>query len=838
MTASSDPGKNRASSPVRQPIMGPVEPALREWQERFATLNRLSTQFFWETDAQHRITWLVGGPSEASNSPSGEQLGKTRWECPSTKPDEPGWQAHRELLDRRLGFRDFEFARPVSAGGERQYSISGEARFSPDGLFLGYRGVGQDVTDLRHTEFELRRFRAAVDMTADGIHIVDCETMHLIDVNETACRYLGYTRAEFLALEIADFAPTFDRERLTASYDRLFTGEDAEQRAEIVHRHKNGAHIPIEIHRRGVVIDGRRIVVNVVHDITQRKAAEAVLRESEERFRSLTELSSDWYWEQDQKFRYTIVSGGVLQKDGSDVSEILGRANWELPGINLSRKEWAAHRTLLEARQAFYDFTFKQLRPDGVWRHVSLSGRPIFDEQGGFNGYRGIGKDVTVAKVAEERIQYLAYHDALTTLPNRTLFSQFLNRGISQAYRYDKKLAVLFIDLDRFKSINDTLGHDAGDLLLKEVAARLKRCLRGSDMLARLGGDEFVVLLEEVSDSKYLGTVAQKLLSAVVKPFEMAGQEFRVTASVGISVYPIDGRDEQTLMKNADIAMYRAKEEGKNNYQFYSSELDVNSFERLALESSLRRALERNELELHYQPKVDLRTRAITGMEALLRWQHPDLGVVAPAQIIPVAEQTGLIVPIGAWVLETACRQNKAWQEQGLPALPVAVNLSARQFADQNLLHTITSILEETGLSPFCLELEITESMVMRDIENATRVLSELRKMGVRIAIDDFGVGYSSLAHLKAFPIDTVKVDRSFIRNLPGDAEDRTITEAIITIGRKLGLTVVAHGVETQAQLDFLQEQACDEFQGFACSQPLPAQQFEEMLRRGQPARE
>jgi diguanylate cyclase (GGDEF)-like protein len=437
--------------------------------------------------------------------------------------------------------------------------------------------------------------------------------------------------------------------------------------------------------------------------------------------------------------------------------------------------------------------------------------------------------DEQVAHAA--RVEYLAYHDGLTTLPNRSLFSKLLGQGINQAHRYKRQLAVLFLDLDRFKYINDTLGHEAGDQLLQEVATRLKACLRDSDTVARLGGDEFVVLLE-LNDEKYAAIVAQKILSAVARPFVLLGQDFRVTASIGISTYPQDGLDEQTLTKNADIAMYQAKEEGKNNFQFYSEKLNANSLERLTLESGLRHALELNEFQLDYQAKRDIRSGRITGMEALLRWKHPDLGTIAPMQFIPVAEETGLIVPIGKWVLRAACLQNLAWQIQGLPQLRISVNLTARQFFDENLLADLTAILAQTGMDASLLELEFTESLLMRDVDKTLQILVGLKAMGIRVAIDDFGIGYSSLSTLKQFPLDTVKIDRSFIRDVASDADDKHLTEAIIAMGRTLSLTVVAQGVETKEQADFLRLNACDEFQGFYLNKPMPAEQIAELLRK------
>jgi diguanylate cyclase (GGDEF)-like protein len=430
-----------------------------------------------------------------------------------------------------------------------------------------------------------------------------------------------------------------------------------------------------------------------------------------------------------------------------------------------------------------------------------------------------------------QRVEYLAYHDGLTGLPNRSLFSKTLSQSISEAHRYGRRLAVAFLDLDRFKQINDTLGHEAGDQLLKEVATRLKGCVRDSDTVARLGGDEFVVLLPQLEDEKYAAIVAEKILAAAARPFTLMGQEFRVTASIGISTYPQDGLDEQTLTKNADIAMYQAKAEGKNNFQFYSDKLNANSLERLTLESSLRHALERNEFRLHYQAKRDIASGRVTGMEALLRWEHPDLGTVAPMQFIPAAEETGLIVPIGKWVLKTVCLQSIAWQAQGLPALSIAVNMTARQFLDEQLINDVASILTETGMAPQFLEIELNESLLIHDVENTMRILTGLKALGVRIAVDDFGTGYSSLAMLQRFPLDTIKIDRSLMRDFLGTQDDTGLADAIIAMGKSLSLTVVAQGVETKEQADHLRAHACDELQGFYFKRPLPVDEFTQLLR-------
>ncbi|WP_198411342.1 putative bifunctional diguanylate cyclase/phosphodiesterase [Marinimicrobium alkaliphilum] len=468
------------------------------------------------------------------------------------------------------------------------------------------------------------------------------------------------------------------------------------------------------------------------------------------------------------------------------------------------------------------------------WRAVFASGLLI--GIAGILGFLSWRLQKERQQATEERVQhaqkveYLAFHDSLTDLPNRAYFSRLLTQSMLEARRYERQFALLFLDLDRFKHINDSLGHDAGDELLQEIARRLACAVRESDVVARLGGDEFVVLLPNIADPQHVSPVADKILAACAKPFTLVGQEFRVTVSIGITLFPRDGDDEQTLMKNADMAMYHAKALGKNNFQFFSESLSDDSLERLTLESSLRHALERQEFRLYYQPKRNMKSGDITGVEALLRWAHPELGMILPMQFIPVAEENGLIVPIGRWVFHTACQQSVDWQANGMPPLSMAINLSARQFIDEHLLDDIKLALEETGMNPDLLELEITESMVMRDVEATVKILKELKAMGVRVAIDDFGTGYSSLSTLKQFPVDTIKIDASFIHDLTRSLEDRGLTEAIIAVGRSLSLNVIAEGVETSEQYEFLQAQACDEFQGFYGNEALPAEEFSRLI--------
>jgi diguanylate cyclase (GGDEF)-like protein len=432
---------------------------------------------------------------------------------------------------------------------------------------------------------------------------------------------------------------------------------------------------------------------------------------------------------------------------------------------------------------------------------------------------------------ADARIEYLASHDSLTNLPNREMFNQLLHFAIEAAQRYQRRFAVLFIDLDRFKIINDSLGHEAGDALLVEIGARLRQNLRQSDIVARLGGDEFVVILESTNEQVDIEAVARTLLSALSQPVQLSGHECHTTASIGIAMFPNDGTDVHTLTKNADMAMYLAKEDGKNDFRFFAKEVKMQSIERLMLETALRRALEQHQFALHYQPKVDLATGQITGVEALLRWTHPELGVLPPAQFIPLAEETGLIVPIGRWVMREACAQNMAWQRRGLRPISMAVNLSPRQFVDENLLQDIDEALAASGMSAVLLQLEVTESMVMRNVTRAIKVLDAIQDRGIRLAIDDFGTGYSSMSLMKQFPIDTIKVDRSFVRDLPRNSEDQAIAQAIISMGKALGMTVIAEGVETMEQESFLRDHGCDEMQGFLFSKPVLAQQLADLLR-------
>lgn len=431
-----------------------------------------------------------------------------------------------------------------------------------------------------------------------------------------------------------------------------------------------------------------------------------------------------------------------------------------------------------------------------------------------------------------ESLRVQATHDPLTGLPNRLLFSDRLTQRLAQARRVGQSLAVMYLDLDRFKIINDTLGHNFGDLLLQGVAERLTACLRDTDTLARMGGDEFTVILADVEQPEEAAVVARKILDALSGPFFLGGREFFITASVGISIYPADGADVETLVKNADSAMYQAKEDGRNRYHLFTESLNAAALETMTLENSLRKALEREEFLVYYQPRVDIETGRVLGSEALVRWQHPELGIVAPAQFIPLAEETGLIIPISELVLQAACEQNKRWQDMGCEPISVSVNVSARQFQQDKLVRSVTKALNRSGMQPHYLDLELTESALMQDPDAAVAILLELRDMGVHISVDDFGTGYSSLSYLKRFPINSVKIDRSFVRDITTNPDDAAIAGAVIAMAHSLKLTVTAEGVETLEQLEFLRSLQCDEMQGYFVSPPVPADDLMQVIRQ------
>ena len=496
--------------------------------------------------------------------------------------------------------------------------------------------------------------------------------------------------------------------------------------------------------------------------------------------------------------------------------------------------------------EAFYESFWNELINQGSWqgeiwdRHKNGKVFPVWqsitavhDDKSDVIQYISIFSDITEKKLSEERIFHLAHFDDLTDLPNRAAFQNHLEQAILHADRQHERFALLFLDLDHFKLINDASGHPAGDELLKQVAIRLRSLLRGDDIVARLGGDEFTILLPGVQDTEGVAQVADKILSAMSQPFTLVKDEVVVSISIGISTYPDDGVDASSLLKNADVAMYQAKAQGRNNFQFFTQEMNARAQQRLSMENDMRRALEHGEFLLHYQPQLSLESGEIVGVEALVRWQHPEKGMISPGTFIPVAEDCGLIVPLGEWVIHEACRQHQQWLSSGMPLMRIAINLSARQFVRDDLVKMMGGVIHQTGINPEYIELELTESIIMENVEQTISTLHELRNMGVYLSIDDFGTGYSSMAYLKRFPIDKLKIDQSFVRDLANDPDDAAIVSATIAMAHNLKLTAIAEGVETKQQLQFLKASGCEEIQGYYFSRPLPADELAELFESG-----
>ena len=572
-------------------------------------------------------------------------------------------------------------------------------------------------------------------------------------------------------------------------------------------------------------------LIATITDVTHYKETERALEASEARFRVLTESGIDLISviAADGKLLYQ--SAALKTLTGYEPAQTLGRDVFSMIHEEDVEQARAAFRRILETRQTREAIELRIRHRDGTWRTFESLGTNCVDNPH-ILGVVCNSRDVTDRKQIQQRIQHLAYHDNLTGLPNRGLLQDRLGHSIARAERGGRKVAVLFIDLDNFKNINDTLGHDIGDELLRQVATRLKECVRIEDTIARQGGDEFIVLLDSLEDSRGASVVAQKILNGLRAPFKLAGTEQHVSGSVGIALYPDDGRDAQTLMKSADTAMFHGKSQGKNTYQYFTPQMNVAVKRRMTLESALRRAVQQKDFLLHYQPQVNLESGEIIGVEALVRWRTEDSGIVMPGDFIPLAEETGLIGELGEWVLREGCRQAREWLDMGLPPRRMAINLSARQFTDKGFLDMVTRVLAETKLDPQSLELEITESQVMRQTEGMIQLLNRLAAMGVNLAIDDFGTGYSSLSYLKRLPFQKLKIDQSFIRDITVDPNDAAIVVAIISMARSLELETIAEGVETAGQLALLRSKGCRVGQGYFFSVPMGAKELYPQLRQ------
>ncbi|MGB0030072.1 MAG: EAL domain-containing protein, partial [Candidatus Sulfotelmatobacter sp.] len=576
--------------------------------------------------------------------------------------------------------------------------------------------------------------------------------------------------------------------------------------------------------------------IAIKQDITERKRAEEELYRAHQMLQTvLNTIPQRVFWK-DLNCTYVGCNRAFATDAGlNNPAEIIGKSDFELAWSGTADRYRADDKRIMEQGSTKLNFDEPQSRADGSLLWLRTSKLPLWDREGKVIGVIGTYEDITERKVAEDRVKFLAFYDALTELPNRALLQDRLSKALANARRQKDRVALLFLDLDRFKDTNDSLGHSLGDLLLQNVAERLKRCAREQDTVARLGGDEFLIVLTNVKEIADASVAAERFMQAMTAEFVVQGHSLSINCSVGISMFPEHGTDGEILIKNADAAMYSAKESGRNNFRFFTEDMNAQGVERLTLGNGLRLALDKKELFLVYQPQVDIVSGKIIGLEALLRWQHPTLGLVPPDKFIRIAENCGLIVPIGEWVVRTACRQARKWQDEGLPAVSIAINVSAVQFRQEDFCELIRRVLHETGLAPQYLELELTEGLLLANADVTFSVLQELKAMGLTLAIDDFGTGYSNFNYLRQFRVSKLKIDRSFIRDVAVNPDDAAITTAIISMAKSLNLKVIAEGVEDEAQMSFLRAHQCDEIQGYYFSKPLAVDKVADKLRGNSP---
>lgn len=680
--------------------------------------------------------------------------------------------------------------------------------------------VWRDITERKQAEEALQMYRFSMENAPEGVFFMNRDAGFSY-VNEKACRSLGYTRDELMSLKLWDIDPLFPREKWQLVWTQSKEDKIDTLHTETTHRRKDGMVFPVEVSAKHLWLGDHELHVAFVRDITERKRAEEELRQ----LAAVVKNTAEAVVVTDANNKIIAVNQAFSEITGYSEAEALGNNPRILKSDrhdrDFYRTMWAAIETAGLWQGEIWD-----RRKSGeifpAWSTISV----IRDIDNHIINYVAVFSDISAIKRSQEQLDFLAHHDPLTALPNRLLFNDRLEHALKRAEREGHQVAVLFLDLDRFKNINDSLGHPVGDILLKETAKRITHLIRQEDTVARLGGDEFIILIEKIDEAQDVAQLAKKLTEAVGNPFSVKGHELHLTVSVGISLYPGDGQEGATLVRNADAAMYRAKEEGRNAYQFYTTALTAAAFERLTLETALRHALEKEQLVLFYQPQYSLKTGELVGAEALIRWRHPDMGLILPSRFIPLAEESGLIESIGEWVLQNACKQMKTWLDAGFSLERVAVNLSCIQFQRGDIVGTVKRVLEETGLSSQRLELEITESLVMQKTAWTINVVDKLKRLGVTISIDDFGTGYSSLSYLKRLPVDKLKIDKSFVRDIPHDPNDAAIARAVVALGQSLNLEVIAEGVETEKQHEFLAALGCDEGQGHWYGKPAAAEEF------------
>ena len=789
-----------------------VEDEIVESQRELATILDSMQDTYYRTDTDGRLTRASPSARELLGYEPDELMGMC---LANLYVDPEGRNRFLQALQEGEG-RVQNFEAPLWRKDHDVVWVSTNAQYYRDqaGNIAGIEGISRDITGLKRAEDARIRLGRLLENSVNEIYVFDASSLRFDQVSHGAERNLGYSQDELHQLTALDIKPDLTRDEFEALLQPLH-GSQKQVIFETRHRRKDGTSYPVEVRVQLLAEESPPVYLAVIQDISERKAAQAQM----DKLSRALEQSADCVLITDHEGIAEYVNPAFESTTGYSREEVLGR---KANVIKSGKHDLAFYERLwgtILGGEVFRDVLINK-RKDGTLYYEEKTITPLKDEHGTITHFISTGKDITERMQTQERLHYLAHHDVLTHLPNRALFADRLEHALSRTRKSDRIVAVLFLDLDRFKIINDTLGHEIGDAALRSLSERLLRCVRESDTVARLGGDEFAVIMEDMRTTADVAPVARKILEMLSEPFHVEERELYITGSIGISMYPNDGRDAPTLLKNADIAMYRAKDLGRNTYQFYSADMGARAFERLTLETSLRHALEREEFVLYYQPQVDVRDGRVIGVEALLRWQHPDLGLVPPADFVALLEETGLIMPVGEWVLRQACTQGAAWHRQGATGLRVAVNLSSRQFSAGDLAQVVAGIAAETGFDPECLELEITESILMQHSATTMRALEELDRMGVRLSVDDFGTGYSSLSYLKRFPIDTLKVDRTFIRDIGTDSDDEAIVTAIVAMAKGLRLEVIAEGVESADQLSFLRQCGCHVVQGFFFAEP------------------
>jgi len=730
-----------------------------------------------------------------------------------------------------------------------------------DAFMVEARDITQRLRSTETLREREQRLNGILNTVADAIITID-EKGLVQSFNPAAENIFGYKAREIIGQNVKILVPEphhFKHDNYLANYKKTGKGKIiGETNREEIGQRKDGSLFPIELGITELRLGHQRIYTAIVNDITVRKNAAEALRQAhdelevrvDERTRELTEeiavrrkteeklhLAAEVIANLteavvivDKRFHTTAINPAFSKITGFGEADVLGKIP---PFYKALKKDKLLFEHMWNEihSKGRWEGEYWQNKKNGKEIAVRLSVSVITDEDGKDLQFAVVLTDITKRKQDEERIYYQANYDALTDLPNRALFHDRLHQGLATMSRLERKLGLMFIDLDGFKLVNDTLGHDIGDLLLQETATRLRKCIRSGDTVARLGGDEFTVVMPSLVDSRHAPLLAQRILDTLAKPYTLQGHESFISGSIGVTIFPDDGNEANELIKNADSAMYRAKEMGKANFQFFTPDMNADVKERLVLKNGLSKALENGEFQLHYQPKLDIESNKITGAEALMRWQSDAQGLVSPVKFIPVLEETGMVVEVGEWALRTACEQHKAWLALGFPPIRIAVNLSARQLREVSFVPMMERVLKQSGVKPEGLEIEITESMLMTDSEKAIVALGELHEMGLHVAMDDFGTGYSSLSYLKKFPIDTIKIDRSFVADIVTDKDDAEIIKTIINMGRTLNRKVVAEGVETAEQLAMLKRYQCDEIQGYYFCRPQPTEDLTSFLQ-------